>query len=164
MEALTPGTPAPAFSLKDADGKRYALAEALKTGPVLLAFFKISCPVCQFTFPFLERLHQEVKGQESLHVWGVSQNDASETRSFAREYNCTFPLLIDEAGYPVSNQFGLSYVPTLFLVKPDGQIQVSSVGFVRADIEAVAGEFSRRLGQPIRVFQAADNVPDFKPG
>lgn len=164
MEAVATGKRAPTFSLTDVDGKRCALAEALKQGPVLLAFFKISCPVCQFTFPFLERLHQAVKSNDSLRIWGISQNDAEETRSFARDYNCTFPLLMDAAGYPVSNQYGLTTVPTLILVQPDGVIQATSIGFVRADIEAVAGEYSRRLGQPIQVFHPADNVPDFKPG
>lgn len=164
MEALAAGTQAPPFTLKDMGGKAYSLPEALKQGPVLLAFFKVSCPVCQFTFPFIERLHQAVKGNGKLHIWGVSQDDARDTRSYAREYACTFPMLIDEAGYPVSNQYGLTNVPTLFLVKPDGAIQVSSVGFARQDIEAVAAEYGRLAGQRITVFQPSDNVPDFKPG
>lgn len=164
MEALAAGTRAPEFSLKDPEGKSYTLAEALKQGPVLLAFFKSSCPVCQFTFPFLERLHQAVRGKNNLSLWGVSQDDADETRDFARQYGLTFPMLLDEKGYPVSNHYGLTNVPTLFLVKPDGGIQVSSVGFSRQDIEAAAGEFGRRTGQTITVFQPDDQVPDYKPG
>lgn len=164
MEALSAGTPAPPFTLKDTGGQSRALAEALQRGPVLLAFFKISCPVCQFTFPFLERLHQSIKGQDGLTLWGVSQDDARDTRDFAREYSMTFPLLTDEDGYPVSNAYGLTNVPTLFLVQPDGRIQLTSVGFDRKDIESVAGEFGRRAGQPIQVFRPEENIPDYKPG
>lgn len=164
MEALPAGTPAPAFSLKDTEGKSYALAEALQQGPVLLAFFKGSCPVCQFAFPFLERLHQGVHGKDSVRVWGISQDDARDTRDFSRDYGCTFPLLLDESGYPVSNAYGLTNVPTLFLVKPDGRIQVSSVGFDRKDIETAADEFGKHTGQPIPVFQPGEPIPDYKPG
>ncbi len=170
MEALVAGVEAPAFALKDGDGKSYALAEALKQGPVLLAFFKVSCPVCQLTFPFLERIHQAVKDKTNVRVWGISQDDAADTRAYAREYGCTFPLLLDGSGYPVSNAYGLTNVPTLFLVKPaaagkpGGAIQLTSVGFDRKDIEAAGGEFGKLTGQSLRVFQPSDQVPDFKPG
>lgn len=164
MRALEADTLAPPFTLKDIEGKSYDLAAALKQGPVLLAFFKVTCPVCQFTFPFLERLHQAIKGHAGVQLWGISQNDERDTHEFAREYGCTFPLLLDEDGYPVSNHYGLTNVPTLFLVKPDGSIQLSSVGFVRQDIEAAAAEFSRLISQPVPVFLPGERIPDYKPG
>lgn len=164
LEPTSPGQSAPVFTLKDASGESYALPEALKQGPVLLAFFKKSCPVCQFTFPFLERLHQGVKGAKGVRVWGVSQDDAEGTRAFARAQGCTFPLLLDEEGYPVSNEYGLSNVPTLFLVDPSGEIRQTYVGFDRKGIETVAEEFGRHLGKAITVFRPEDIVPAFKPG
>ena len=164
MEALDAGVVAPPFELSDADGKSYSLPEALKQGPVLLAFFKVSCPTSQFTLPFLERLHQAVKGNSAARLWGVSQNDAEQTRAFAKEFGLTFPILLDEAGYPVSNGYGLANVPTLFLIEPDGSIRVSTVGFNRRDIEEMAAEFSRRTGQTITVFQRGELIPDSKAG
>ena len=164
MQALDAGASAPPLALKDAEGKSYSLAEALKAGPVLLAFFKVSCPTSQFTLPFLERLHQAIKGSNAARLWGVSQNDARATREFAREYGLSFPMLLDEEGYPVSNSYGLTNVPTLFLVKPDGRLQAASVGFVRQDIEEAAAEFGRRTGQTIQVFLPGESIPDYKPG
>ena len=162
-KAVDVGAAAPRFTLKDAQGRSYSLAEALKDGPVLLAFFKVSCPICQFTLPFLERLHQAVR-ENGARLWGVSQNDASETREFAREYGLSFPLLLDEEGYSVSNSYGLTNVPTLFLVKPDGRIQVASVGFVRAGIEESATALSRAAGREVEVFLPGEAIPDYKPG
>jgi peroxiredoxin len=164
MQAQEAGTVAPPFTMNDIDGKSYSLPEALKQGPVLLAFFKVSCPTSQFTFPFLERLHQAVKGSSAVRLWGVSQNDARDTRAFAQEYGLSFPLLLDEDGYPVSNGYGLTNVPTLFLIQPDGTIRVSSVGFNRKDIEEAAAEFGKFTGQPIQVFLPGESVPDSKPG
>ena len=68
------GSRAPSFQLKDLDGKLRTLEEMLAGGPVLVAFYKVSCPVCQFTLPFLERLHQGAGG--SVQFVAVSQDDA----------------------------------------------------------------------------------------
>src|SRR5260370_42328811 len=62
MTHVNTGNTAPVFSLKGLDGKDYSLPTLLKRGPVVAAFFKISCPVCQFTFPFLERLYKRYGG------------------------------------------------------------------------------------------------------
>jgi len=53
MTALATGTKAPEFELKTLDGKKFSLRDELANGPVVLAFFKVSCPTCQYTFPFL---------------------------------------------------------------------------------------------------------------
>ena len=164
MGALEAGQSAPGVSLKNTEGQTVSLAEALKKGPVLAAFFKVNCPVCQFTFPFLERMY-ETYGASKFTFLGISQNDAGETREFNKEYGVKFSVLIDEAGYPVSNQYGLTNVPSLFLISPGGKIQESSVGFARADLERIAAEAARASGKPaIPLFKPGEVVPDYKPG
>jgi len=158
------GHTAPGFSLKALDGKEYSLQKLLKRGPVVVAFFKISCPVCQFTFPFIQRLHQRYAGQGAT-VIGLSQDDAANTKQFNREYGVTFPTLLDGNGYPVSNAYGLTNVPTVFLIAPDGKVTVSSVGFSKNDLEKIASELSlRKKVQAAPLFQADEVVPDYKPG
>jgi peroxiredoxin len=164
MAALTPGTTAPAISLKDSDGKTASLADALKKGPVVAAFFKVSCPVCQFTFPFLERLHQ-MYGGSGLTLFGISQDDARDTRDFMREFGVKFPALIDDRGYPVSNRYGITNVPSVFLISPDSKIKVSAVGFSKTDLEKISGEAARATGKPAQpLFRPGEVVPDYKPG
>src|SRR5215467_5823888 len=132
MTALATGAKAPEFELKTSDGKQFSLEAELANGPVVLAFFKVSCPTCQYTFPFLERLHKAYKN-EHVRVIGVSQNDSAETAAFAREFGVTFPILLDDTRkYPVSNAYGLTNVPTIFWIAQDGEIEVSSVGWVKA--------------------------------
>ena len=53
MAALTAGTSSPDFKLQTMNGQQFSLRDALAKGPVVAAFFKISCPVCQYAFPFL---------------------------------------------------------------------------------------------------------------
>lgn len=161
---LTSGTPAPEISLKDTSGAGKSLSAALRKGPVVAAFFKVSCPVCQFTFPFLERLHKAYSDAK-LTFWGISQDNARDTREFSDEFGAKFPMLIEEDGYPVSNQYGITNVPSIFLISPDGNIQVSSSGFSKADLERIAAEAARASGKPAQpLFKPGEVVPDYKPG
>src|SRR6266436_3016146 len=111
MAALTAGTSAPDFKLQTMDGKQFSLQDALTRGPVLAAFFKISCPVCQYAFPFLERIYKAY-GAKGVSIVGISQNDRKGTAAFNKEYGITFPALLDDTDfYPVSNAYGLTNVP-----------------------------------------------------
>lgn len=164
MAALPAGAKAPAFALQSADGKTLNLADALKKGPVVAAFFKVSCPTCQFSAPFLERLH-ETYGGEKFTLWGISQDDAQDTRDFLREFDVEFPALIDDHGYAVSNQYGITNVPSVFLISQDGAIQESSVGFSKKDLEQIAAAAAKATSTPpTSFFKPGEVVPDFKPG
>ena len=83
MTHIVAGSVAPAFSLKSLDGKEYSLHDLLPRGPVVAAFFKISCPVCQCTLPFLERLYKRY-GSDGVAVLGISQDEARDTKDFAK--------------------------------------------------------------------------------
>lgn len=165
MPALNTGTLAPDFVLPSTDGSNFSLADALKRGPVLAVFFKISCPVCQYTLPYLERLYQAYKNQ-GVTLIGVSQNDRKDTLAFMREYGIAFPVLLDDTSkYPVSNAYGLTNVPTLFWIAPDCEIEISSVGWVRKDLE----DINQRMAEAgaIRkapLFQPGEEIADFRAG
>jgi peroxiredoxin len=164
MTHIVAGKIAPGFSMKGFDGKEYSLGTLIERGPVVAAFFKISCPVCQFTFPFLERLYQRY-GSEGVTFLGVSQDDARSTKEFAAEYGVTFPMVLDEKGYPVSNAYGLTSVPTILLIEPDGTVRVSSTGFDKKDLETIARELAeRRRIAPAALFRPDEKVPENKPG
>jgi peroxiredoxin len=165
MAALNTGTKAPDFELKTLDGKRFSLREELARGPVALAFFKVSCPICQFALPYLERLHQAYR-QKGYTLVAVSQNDAKETAAFNREFGVTFPVLLDDTRtYPVSNAYGLTNVPTLFWIAADGEIEISSVGWLKMDFEAINRKMAEAGKISIApVFKPGESVPDFRAG
>lgn len=165
MAALNTGTLAPDFTLPTLDGKQFSLKDALAQGPVLAAFFKISCPVCQFAFPFLERIYKAY-GKRNVTIIGISQNDKKDTTSFLKNYGITFPVLLDDTEtYPVSNAYGLTNVPTIFWIAQEGEIEISSVGWVRKEIDDInrrAAETTSQANKP--VFQAGEDIPDFRAG
>jgi peroxiredoxin len=167
VAALIPGTPAPDFSLPAMNGTKFSLREALSRGPAVAAFFKISCPVCQFALPFLERIFQ-AHGHKSIAIVGISQNGPKDTAAFAKEYELTFPLLLDNTDtFPVSNAYGLTNVPTIFWIAQDGEIEISSVGWSRQDIEEINRKAAEANKDPITpVFQPDEykSVPEFRAG
>lgn len=156
---LRAGAKAPDFTLANLAGGQTALHELLPNGPVVLAFFKVTCPVCQLTFPFLERIHRE-RAPSSLSIYGISQDDAGWTTDFNQRYGITFPTLLDteEDNYPASNAYGISTVPSLFLVEPGGTIALTLEGFSKRDIQDLAG----RAG--VNPFRPGDYVPEWKAG
>jgi peroxiredoxin len=149
-QLLEAGRRAPGFRLPRLDGGDVSLADVAALGPALLAFFKISCPVCQLALPYLERVHQA----GTLPVYGISQNDAKDTRNFAERYGLTLPMLLDseQSGYPVSNAYGISSVPTMFQIGRDGSIEQVIVGWRKPEMVALGA-----VGPD-------DNVPEWKAG
>jgi peroxiredoxin len=150
------GAKAPAFCLRDLDGSTRSLEDVLASGPALLAFFKISCPVCQLTAPYLERL----AANNAIQVIGISQDDASATRGFLQRFGVTFPTLLDLSSedYPASNAYGITSVPSLFLLESDGVIARAFNGFSKRDFE----EIGARAG--VAPFGPDDHVPEWKAG
>ena len=100
MAALVTGTLAPDFTLPTLDGKKVSLHELLQHGPVVLAFFKVSCPVCQYAFPLYERCSTPTRDAD-VTVLGISQNGAPRPPTFVREYGVTFPIAIDDDCQPL---------------------------------------------------------------
>jgi peroxiredoxin len=164
---LAAGQTAPPFSLGSTDGKTRSLKEGLAQGPVVVAFFKVSCPTCQYTFPYLERMYQQLRsaGAKELQVWGIVQDDTRHGQSFARELGITFPILTDEEPYEISREFALNFVPTIYLIAPDGRVEIASDGFTRVDLVAIHKSLATRYSvNPPALFQPTDKVPEFKPG
>jgi peroxiredoxin len=158
-QMLTPGERAPDFQLQDLNGGRQKLSTLLEKSPVLLAFFKVSCPTCQFTLPFLERMYRDL-ADKGARIFAVSQDDAEATREFHQEFGITMPTLLDSArqGYPASNAYNLTHVPSMFLIEPDGKVSWSLSGFHKKEIETLGA----KLG--VRPFLPGEQVPEMKSG
>jgi peroxiredoxin len=164
MTTIVAGQKAPDFSLKSSDGTEYSLSKLLKCGPLFVSFFKVSCPVCKFTFPFLERLYKRYGGKDVTFL-GISQDNARATKEFSDEYGVTFPIALDAEGYPASNAYGLTNVPTSFLIDTDGSVKIAIMGFDKKDLEAVAAELSERHKfPPSALFRPDESVPANRPG
>lgn len=132
MPLIEPGRKAPAFTLKDQDGKVHRLAEY--TGrPVVLYFYpKDDTPGCtKEACAFRDALPRFRKSKAA--VFGVSILDEASKQKFAAKYDLTFPLLADE-DHAVAEKYGvwqqkslygrqfMSIARTTFLIDTDGRV------------------------------------------
>jgi len=161
---LENGTRAPQFVLPDMAGTSRQLADVLDAGPVVLAFFKTGCPTCKMAFPYLERLRQAYPS-DRWQLWGISQDSAGTSQSFADTTGATFPILIDGDGFPVSQQYDPPATPTIFFVDRDGTIRSGHYGLSKSDLNALAEQVAAVLDEkPVVIAPPDDGNPDFKPG
>ena len=160
MAILPENSQAPDFTLSTADGEQVRLIDELKNGPVLLTFFKISCPTCQYALPFLDRLHKQVQGS-SAKTFAISQDTPAATERFNVEFHFDTPELFDSINdlYPVSNAYGITNVPTAFLIEPDGRIAHVMERWSKSDVEQIAEKLS--IASP---FQPGEDVVVYRPG
>jgi peroxiredoxin len=153
---LGTGDPAPEINLPDLDGIPWTLREALQQGPVVLAFFKVSCPTCQMTFPFLQRL-ADSSGSSSRLI-AISQDDVPDSHEFRQRVGVSIPTLIDARPYPASNAYRITSVPSIFTIETDGRIASAVEGFNKAALETLGQRFG------VAPFRDGERVPSMQPG
>ena len=166
MAALEAGILAPDFTLPTLEGHQVSLKNLLQRGPVVLAFFKVSCPVCQYAFPFYERLFHANQGA-NVTVLGISQDGMQKAADFRHEYGVNFPIAIDDDSnhYAVSSAYGLTNVPTLFYIASTGEIELSSVGWSKREFEEVnAKPAVHRSQKPFALWRTGEEVQEVRAG
>lgn len=169
IPSLSPGSPVPAAAFSRPGGGTVTAADLLADAnglPLLLAFFKVSCPTCRLAWPYLQRLH-EAYGGRAVRIVGVSQNGAAESEDFFEEFGkATFDLVLDpEPEFTASNAFRVEAVPHIVLVSSAGSLEEIFSGWSKAKMEALgarlagAGKLAR-----IPVVPPGDLVRDFQAG
>ncbi|HET7486410.1 MAG TPA: TlpA disulfide reductase family protein [Acidimicrobiales bacterium] len=157
------GASAPAFVLPDLDGAPRSLHDLTASGPVVLAFFKTSCPTCRLAMPVIGELQRRYG--DALQVVGVTQTAREGTRPWLAEVGFDGPVLDDEQDrFAVSRSYDLDTVPTLVLVD-GGRVTRATEGWDRDAMNGWAAELGERTGrttEPVRT--EGDGRPVFKPG
>jgi peroxiredoxin len=129
--AITPGNPAPDFTLPDLDGNEHTLSEYLGEGKiVVLEWFNPDCP-------FIVKHHKnhrtmaETLEQFAEHgvVWlainsgapGLQGHGLERNERARKEFAMTFPLLLDPSG-EVGKAYGAKTSPHMYVITPEGTV------------------------------------------
>ena len=150
----------PPLPLTDDSGAPFRLP----SGETLYAVFKTSCPTCELTWPYLDRIRRSAEGG-GLRVVAVSQDDPKTTRAFGERLGVGIETAYDADPWPVSDVLGVASVPTLVRVGASGSVEETFVGFDRARLEGLARRAAELAGRPpAPLFRPDENVPAIKPG
>jgi peroxiredoxin len=159
MAALEKGSMAPGFQLEDLDEKTRSLDDLESGDLLLLVFYHSGCPTCQMAMPFIGNLARGVKATNVM-IWGVSQDEEDESERFAQVKGLSeMPVMVDAEPYPVSQAYGLTNVPTLFLIDSERRIIDQSVGFASVDFVRFAQEVAKHAGIKTPDIFAGQNPP-----
>ena len=159
MAALEPGEAFPHIDLETESGDRFVA----RPGETVYGFFKTTCPTCEMTWPYFDRIRQI--GAKGLRTFAVSQDGRAETAEFNHRLGVAIETLYDPEPWKGSSALGLTNVPTLFHVGANGRIRETIVGFQRPRLESLARRAAKISGRPeARLFRIGDRIPLIVPG
>jgi peroxiredoxin len=120
---------APAFSVKDLDGKTIAMSD-LKGKIILINFWATWCPPCRAEIPDFVDFYNRAKAQ-GVEIIGLSVDEktADQLKPFVQKYKMTYPIALATAKIIRDFQPG-EFIPTTFLIDRKGIIRDKQVGAV----------------------------------
>jgi peroxiredoxin len=159
--ALKVGDTAPAFILKDSEGKDVSSTALLKEGPLVVTFYRgIWCPYCNMDLQALEAVQPELKKRGARMV-AISPQTAPNSRRSRRENKLTFPILSDPHN-DVAASFGIRFGLPGYLV------DLYKHAF-KNNLDVINGDDSWTLPMPARFVIGQDGTvlyaevnPDYK--
>ncbi len=132
MPLIEPGKKAPAFTLKDQDGKTHKLTDYAGRPLVLYFYPTDDTPGCTAeACAFRDNLVRFKPGKAA--ILGVSILDEGRKAKFATKYDLNFPLLAD-ADHEVADKYGvwqersmygkkfMGVARVTYLIGPDGKV------------------------------------------
>ncbi|GAB4406445.1 MAG: hypothetical protein OHK0032_01470 [Thermodesulfovibrionales bacterium] len=121
------GKYAPAFNLKDINGRKVAFSE-FKDKVVLLNFWATWCGPCRAEMPSLNNLYTALKDKGFVVVAISVDTSEKPVKSFVSEKRISFPVLMDKDKEVAFDQYGVIGLPTSFLIDRKGVIVEKFMG------------------------------------
>lgn len=116
---LTPGTPAPDWTLTTTEGKKLTLSQ-LKGKVVLMDFFFIGCAPCLQSLKPLDTIYEKYKGRDFVLVSISDRDNNKALAAYRKKQNIKNDVCGD--GLEVSKAYHQSGAPLFYFIDKDGKV------------------------------------------
>ncbi|MBI5916059.1 MAG: TlpA family protein disulfide reductase [Bacteroidetes bacterium] len=133
-------TDAPGFALRNLKGEEVSL-EGLRGKVLVVDFWATWCGPCKASFPAMQTAVNKFANRTDVEflfidTWEKAEDKVKNAADFIASKSYTFNVLMDEKDEVVA-KFGVSGIPTKFVVDRNGKIRFKTVGFGGNDAELV---------------------------
>ncbi len=132
------GKSAPAFSLKNLEGKSVSLADHKNKDVVVIDFWATWCGPCRMTMPLIAELAQTYK-DKNVHVYALNlRENKAKVESFLKQKGLDLNVILDETG-SVGKDYVADAIPQTVVIGQDGRVQSVHIGVdpnLKAKLEA----------------------------
>lgn len=121
---LKVGDDAPDVVFVTLDGTKYELAK-LRGKVVLLDFWAVWCTPCVAEMPHIKKMYDQVGSNEQFFMIGISLDwDKKMLQKYLDKEKILWPQVFDSDNKEgtVADLYGVTGIPALFLIGPDGKI------------------------------------------
>ncbi len=124
--------PAPDFKLMTLNGEQVSLEE-MRGKVVVVDFWATWCGPCKASFPGMQNAVNKFENSNDVEfvfidTWESGKNVKEKVAEFISENKYTFNVLMDSESKTVA-EYGVSGIPTKFIIDKDGNIRFKSVGY-----------------------------------
>jgi cytochrome c biogenesis protein CcmG/thiol:disulfide interchange protein DsbE len=120
------GKPAPVFSLPGGSGT--VSLDSLRGRVVYVDFWASWCDPCRRSFPWLNTLHERYSARGLTIVAINLDKDRRAADAFLEKFPARFLVAFDASG-KTAEAYGVSAMPSSFLIGPSGTLLSSHAGF-----------------------------------
>ena len=103
---------------------------------VYLDFWASWCPPCLLSLPALEELRREFRGSDFQILAVNLDQDTTRAQRFLAQHDIGYPSVTDPEGH-IPERFGLTTMPTSYLIDRQGIVRLVHTGFRKRDIDTL---------------------------
>lgn len=148
-ELLKPGTPAPDFKLQTPDGKTIQFSDFAKGKYVVIDFWASWCPDCRKDMPEVIRMYNKWH-KMGVEFLGVSfDTDKQKWTDYIAQSGVPYTQVSEMKRMnqsEVAKAYGVRWIPSLYLIGPDGKVLVSTVLSYKIECELATSFNNDKLG------------------
>lgn len=143
--ALKLNDSAPAFSLRDSEGKDFNLSDVVgahnngKVKGVVVSFFASWCIPCRNELLLINALTEQLNKKGVKVVIVDVKEDFKTIRELLSELKVDKPIVLSDGDGKAAEMYGVRFLPTTFVVGADGSVKHFFYGEIKDEKELMDG-------------------------